>query len=252
MKSINKRVLFSPLFLLMSLSPVAQTVVERYIQGAFEQNLVIKEKKVSLDKSLLAIKEARSLFLPLTWFETQYTLAKGGRTIDIPIGDLLNPVYNTLNQLTASNNFPSVNNVKEQFLPNNFYDVRVKTTLPLINPDISINRIIKEQEAQLKETDLLIYQRELAKEIKFAYYNYLMSGHAVQILESALTLVEQNLKATQSLLSNGKGLPAYVARSESEVLNVQNQLVNANNTTQNAAAYFNFLLNRPFTDTIQP
>lgn len=228
----------------------AQTQLDRYIQEAFADNLVIQEQKLALDKGLIAIKEARSYFMPTTWFETQYTLAQGGRTINIPIGDLLNPVYNTLNQLTSSNKFPSVTNVNEQFLPNNFYDVRIKSTMPIINPDISINRNIKQQEVQLKENDILIYKRELAKEIKIAYFNYLMSGKAVTILEESLVLVQQNLKLNQSLLNNGKGLPAYVTRAESEVLSVQNQLLNAKNNVQNTTAYFNFLLNRPLTDTL--
>ena len=123
----RKNVLTSLLLLLLSASVNAQTVLDQYIADAFNNNLVLKEKKIALDKSLLAIKEARSLFLPTTWFETQYTLAQGGRTINIPIGDLLNPVYNTLNQLTSSSRFPTVQNVNEQFLPNNFYDVRIKT-----------------------------------------------------------------------------------------------------------------------------
>jgi outer membrane protein TolC len=246
----RKNVLTSLLLLLLSASVDAQQVLDQYIADAFNNNLVLKEKKIALDKSLLAIKEARSLFLPTTWFETQYTLAQGGRTINIPIGDLLNPVYNTLNQLTSSSRFPTVQNVNEQFLPNNFYDVRIKTTMPLINPDISINRNIKQQEVQLKENDVLIYKRELAKEIKQAYYNYLMSEQAVSILEGSLELVQQNLRLNQSLLSNGKGLPAYVTRSESEVLNVENQLLSARNSVQNASAYFNFLLNKPLKEKI--
>jgi outer membrane protein TolC len=246
----RKNILISLLFLLLSASVNAQPVLDQYIADAFNNNLVLKEKKIALDKSLLAIKEARSLFLPTTWFETQYTLAQGGRTINIPIGDLLNPVYNTLNQLTSSSRFPTVQNVNEQFLPNNFYDVRIKTTMPLINPDISINRNIKQQEVQLKENDVLIYKRELAKEIKQAYYNYLMSEQAVNILEGSLELVQQNLRLNQSLLSNGKGLPAYVTRSESEVLNVENQLLSARNSVQNASAYFNFLLNKPLKEKI--
>ena len=250
MRASKKYVMTSLLLLLLSASVDAQQVLDQYIADAFNNNLVLKEKKIALDKSLLAIKEARSLFLPTTWFETQYTLAQGGRTINIPIGDLLNPVYNTLNQLTSSSRFPTVQNVNEQFLPNNFYDVRIKTTMPLINPDISINRNIKQQEVQLKENEVLIYKRELAKEIKLAYYNYIMSEQAVSILEGSLALVQQNLRLNQSLLSNGKGLPAYVTRSESEVLNVENQLLSARNSVQNASAYFNFLLNKPLKEKI--
>lgn len=250
MKAYMKKIMLGASFFLMCESVHAQAVLDKYIHEAYSNNLVLRGKKLALDKSLLAIKEARNLYLPTTWLETQYTLAKGGRTIDIPIGDLLNPVYTTLNQLTSSNRFPQIQNVKEQFLPNNFYDVRIKTTMPILNPDININRDIKQQEVELKENEILIYKRELAKEIKMAYYNYMMSGHAVRILEGALSIVKQNLKLNESLLRNGKGLPAYVTRAESEVMDVENQLLNARNIEQNAVAYFNFLLNKPLKSNI--
>ena len=132
--------------LLLTKSADGQSIPQQYIDEALSNNLVIKEKKLSLEKSLLSLKEAKSLFLPSTWFEGQYTLASGGRAIDIPVGDLLNPVYKSLNQLSSSSKFPQINNVSEQLLPNNFYDVRVRSTMPLINPDLKLNREIKQQE----------------------------------------------------------------------------------------------------------
>lgn len=221
-----------------------------YINTAMENNLVLKEKKLSLEKSLIALKEVRSLFLPTTWFEGQYTLAQGGRSIDLPVGDLLNPVYKSLNQLTGSNNFPTISNVSEQLLPNNFYDVRIKTTMPLINPDLKINRDIKQQQSLLQQNEVDIYKRALIKELKLAYYNYLVAGNAVAIYRNALEIVEQNLRVNESLLKNGKGLPAYVSRAQSEVQQVGSQLQSALNDQLNAKAYFNFLLNRSLADSV--
>jgi outer membrane protein TolC len=249
-----KKNLFASLVIMassvISLSICAQDVPQQYIDEALDNNLVLKEKKVSLDKGLVALKEARSLFLPTTWFETQYSLAKGGRSIDIPVGDLLNPVYKTLNQLSSANKFPTITNTSVQFLPNNFYDARIRTTMPLINPDIKINRDIKQQEISMQQNEIDIYKRELIKEIKIAYYNFLMSGESVRIYQNALQVVNENLRVNQSLVVNGKGLPAYVSRAESEVSKVQSQLRSAMNETENARAYFNFLLNKSFTDSI--
>lgn len=228
----------------------AQSIPGEYITVALNNNLVLQEKKTGLEKSLLSLKEARSLFLPTTSFDGQYLLAEGGRTIDVPAGDLVNPVYKTLNQLTGSNSFPQISNVSEQLNPNNFYDVRIKTTMPIINPDIKINRTIREQQTGLQQQEVDIYKRELVKEVKQAYFNYLAAGKAVTIYQSALEVVNQNLRVNQSLLANGKGLPAYVSRAESEVKQVESQLQNAGNETYNARAYFNFLLNRPLTDSV--
>jgi len=237
-------------FLLVGLSTSAQPVLDDYIAQGLANNLVLKQKNVTLEKSMVALKEAKSYFLPSTNFEAQYMWAQGGRSIDFPVGDLLNPVYSTLNQLTGSSKFPQINNVSEQFLPNNFLDARVKTVMPLINPDIRINRDISQQQTQLKQNEIDIYRRELVKDIKVSYYNYLLANKAIGIYESALELANQNLRLNRSLLDNGKGLPAYVSRSESEVKNVETQLQGAKNSRDNARAYINFLVNRNLADSV--
>lgn len=241
------------LCVLASASVEAQTAdpLPGYIAEGLSKNLVLQEKSITLEKSLLVLKEARSLYLPTSYFETQYTLAQGGRAIEFPVGDLLNPVYTTLNQLTNSSQFPQVKNVSEQFLPNNFYDVRIKTSMPVINTDLKYNKQIKEQQHVLDQTGIDQYRRELIKEIKTAFYSYQLATEAQHIYENALVLVQQNLRQMQSLLANGKGLPAYVSRASSELKNVETQVLNASNERMKARAYFNFLLNKPLTDSIQ-
>ena len=236
--------------LVLTIPAKAQHVLEDYIRVGLADNLVLKEKNISLEKSQIALKSARSLFLPTTYFEGQYTLANGGREINIPVGDLLNPVYQTLNQLTGSSKFPTIPNVSEQLIPNNFYDVRIKTSVPVINPDIRYNREIKQQETKLRENEIDIYKRDLIREIKQAYYTILLSNKAIGIYESAMVVVNENLRTNQSMLSNGKGLPAYVSRAESEVKQVETQLLNAKNEKQKAIAWFNSLLNRPMQEPV--
>ena len=235
---------------LLALKATAQPVVDGYVAEALQNNLVLKEKNISLQKSMFALKEARSLYQPTTWLDAQYILSQGGRTIDLPVGDLLNPVYRTLNQLTSSEKFPSISNVKEQLNPNNFYDVRVKTTMPIVNSSLRYNQAIKQQETSLQQNEIDMYKRELVKEVKNAYFNYIAAGNAIAIYQNALQVVNQNLRVNQSLIANGKGLPAYVARAESEVKQVESQLQNAVSQQENAKAYFNFLLNKPLSDTI--
>ncbi len=236
--------------LLISAFTQAQDPLDSYIREGLNNNLVIKSKQVSLEKSLLALKEARSLFLPTSYFDGQYTLAQGGRAISIPVGDLLNPVYQTLNQLTGTDKFPTISNVEEQLLPNNFYDLRIRTSMPIVNNELKANRNIKQKETAIRENELTIYKRELIREIKTAYYQYLMADRAISIYENAMVVVKQNLKVNQSMLQNGKGLPAYVSRAESEVTSVETQLQNAKNEKEKARAYFNVLLNKEMSDSV--
>jgi outer membrane protein len=251
MKLEQKAILFFFLSLFIIEKGQSQDVLEDYVKRGLTNNLVLKERSISLEKSLLALKEAKTLFLPSVNLNAGYTLAAGGRTIEFPIGDLLNGAYATLNKLTASQNFPQLENQKILLAPNNFYDVKIRTTYPIFNKDIQHNQTIKSKEIALYEADIKIYENELASDIRKAYFNYCTAVEAKQIYASAAGLVAQNLRVNQSLVTNGKGLISNVLRAESEVENVAAKSVEAENQRLNAKAYFNFLLNTNFADTIQ-
>ncbi|MDR7131947.1 outer membrane protein TolC [Algoriphagus sp. 4150] len=238
-------ILLTLLCLILSLSSPAQGVLAEYIQEGIDNNLVLKEKNISIEHSNLALKDAKSYFLPAVDFGMTYNLAKGGRTIDFPVGDLLNDVYSTLNALTQSSQFHQLENVKVNFLANNFYDARFRVSMPLINPHLSYQKDIREKQVQVSEYDLAIYKATLIQDIKLAYFDFCTAHTAIEVIKSSKKLVDQNLKDNQSLLENGKGLPASVLRAESEVENINALMIEAENRKKNASYYLNFLLNRP-------
>jgi outer membrane protein len=242
------RILIQGFFLLIGLQITpsqAQQVLDTYIKEGLANNLVLQEKNASLEQSLLALKDAKSYFLPSVDFGASYTLAEGGRTIAFPIGDLLNPVYSTLNKLTASNSFPQIANVSEQLLPDNFYDTRFRTTIPLLNTDLIYQNQIRKEQVNWTNNQVEIYRASLIQDIRVAYFNFCAAHTSIEILTKSLQLVEQNLKDTRSLVENGKRLPAAVLRAESELEQVKSLLTEAKLKTDNAAQYLNFLVNRP-------
>jgi hypothetical protein len=86
--------------ILLSSQLNAQKVLDDYISYGLGNNLALQQKQSGYRKSIEALKEAKGLFYPRISFEARYTISEGGRTIDFPVGDLLNPVYMTLNSLT--------------------------------------------------------------------------------------------------------------------------------------------------------
>ncbi|WPP50418.1 TolC family protein [Catalinimonas niigatensis] len=222
----------------------AQEVLENYIREGLQNNLVVQQKNVSLEKAMYSLKIANSYFLPSLDFNSSYNHGEGGRSIALPVGDLLNPVYATLNELVQQNDFPQIENVNQQFFPQNFLDAHVRASMPLFNRDLYYNKSIQQHQLQLQEYEVKVYERELVKDIKTAYFNYLSATEAIKIYESAMALVNKNVEVNQALLKNGRGLPASVLRAESELENVRAQLQDARNAEQNAGRYFNFLLNR--------
>jgi len=228
----------------------SQNQLDKYIEEGISNNIVLKQKQISLDKALYSLKIATSYFFPSIGLEGNYTSGEGGRNISFPVGDIINPVYQTLNQLTQSNRFPRLENVKIDFFPFHYYDVKLRTSMPLINTDLIFNRNIQSGQVALQEYEVDVYKRELVKEIKTAFYNYLSAISGEKIYRDALSVAEEGKRVNESLYKHGQGLPVYILRSESEIEEIKSQITEANNNVQKSKRYFNFILNRDLDEEI--
>jgi len=226
-------------------------ILEEYIRMGLDSNLALRQRSFDLQKALLDLKRAQSLFYPQAAFSSQYTLAHGGRTQDIPVGDLLNGVYSTLNQLTSSNKFPQVANQSISFLPNDYHDTKMEVTLPLINTDLQHNRQVSRETINARRADLDVYKRELVQHIRQAYYQFLQADRAVGIYTNALGLVKENRRVSEKFVENRMATKEIVLRAQAQVSQVESSLIEARNGQRNASAYFNFLLNRPLDSEIR-
>lgn len=224
----------------------AQSIIDRYIREGLENNESIKQQTFLLKKNLYALKEANSLFFPTLTVSGSYNKADGGRTVDFPAGDILNPIYRSLNELTKSESFSSIENMSIQLNPDNYYDAKIRLDMPVFNAELLYNRKIKRATADLQETEILLYKRELVKDIKKAYYQYCQSSKTVEIRENAIKVATENFRINQSLFKNGKTNNTTVLRSENEVTKADAALFSALQAQKNSQSYFNFLLNKPF------
>jgi outer membrane protein TolC len=231
------------LMLAFSTACLAQKPIDKYVESGIKNSIVLQQKNISLDKAIYSLKEANSLFFPSINLKGDYQSGEGGRQIAIPLGDMLNPVYGTLNQLTMSNSFPQISNVETNFFPKNFYDVKLRTSMPIINADLFYNRDIQKQQIKISEFEIEIYKKELSKNIKVAYYQYLSAAKAISVYENAIKVAQEAKRINEKLLNNGKTVKAYVLRAESEIQNLQSKITNSKQQEKNAQLYFNFLIN---------
>src|SRR6476659_2382314 len=139
-----KLLLLLLLFLLAKQS-FSQQILNAYVKEGLDSNLAIRQQSFDLKKAKLDLDRAKALFYPQVGVNAQYTLASGGRTIDVPLGDLLNNVYSSLNQLTSSSKFPQVQNQSIQLLPNDFQETKVEVSVPIYNPSLAYNKKMKEE-----------------------------------------------------------------------------------------------------------
>ncbi len=222
-----------------------------YIREGLESNKGLKQKQLDYASDLSALKEAKGMFFPDISMNARYTVAKGGRTIEFPVGDMLNPVYSTLNMLTASEAFPQIENQEFAFYRPTEHETKLSLVQPIFNSDIVQNYKIKKQYAEISRIDVERYQRELIKEITKAYYEYKKAHNLLALADTSLSLVKENLRVSQKLFENDRVTKDAVYRSESELSKVEVQRAQANNLVQASRAYFNFLLNRSLTEPVE-
>jgi outer membrane protein len=218
--------------------------LEAYIREGLESNKSLKQKQLDYAVDLAALKEARGMFLPDLSLNARYTVARGGRIIEFPVGDLLNPVYSTLNMLTASESFPQVENQEFPFYRPTEQETKLSLVQPIFNSDIVQNYQIRKQYAEIARIDVDRYKRELIKEITQAYYDHQKASNLLALADTSLSLVHENLRVSQRLFENDKVTIDAVYRSESELSRVEVQRAQANTMVESSRAYFNFLLNR--------
>ncbi len=219
-------------------------ILNQYVKEALENNLALKQKFGAYEKSIYEKKEAESFYYPNVRFNARYTVAEGGRTIDFPVGDLLNPVYQTLNILTESDEFPEISNQQFFFYRPTEQETKIELIQPIFNPQIFFNARIQTSISEAKKADLDTYKRFLVSEIQKAYYDYLKTVEILELYDQTRSLLEENIRVNEKLFQNDKVTIDIVYRSRSELSNHEQRIAEAQKFHHTTAAYFNFLMNR--------
>lgn len=224
--------------------------LDEYVKIGLNNNLALKQKVFNYKKSSHALNEARGMFLPSLSVEARYTRAGGGRKINFPVGDMLNPVYSTLNQLTASQNFSQIENVSIPFLREKEHDSKLRVVQPIFQSALFSNYGLKNNLEKSTLEELNLYKQELIKEIKTAYYQYLQASKIVDLYRGTLSLVEENIRVSDLLFKNDIATKDVIFRAKAEKLKIDQKLSSANEKYVLAKSYFNFLLNRDLEENI--
>jgi outer membrane protein len=146
-----------------------------------------------------------------------------------------------LNTITQSNQFPTIENANEQFLPNNFYDARFRVSQPIYYPDLAINKKLKKQSTEQKSLEIRAFRRLIAKEVMNAYFFLESAKRAAEIYRANDTLLLEAQRVTQSMIKNGIALPSALARIETQQSVLFSSTLEAEGNIQNALSYYQFI-----------
>lgn len=224
-------------------------VIDEYVRVGLRSNLGLKAQSLEVERSEAALDAARARYFPEVGFAARYSRSEGGRTIELPLGDALNPVYQTLNDMLIAQGqapqFPTVQNETVAFLREREQDTRITLRMPLIAPAIPAAVRAQRELLGASEYSHQALARRLKRDITTGYLRWLASVRNQGIVDASVTLLSENLRVNQSLFRNGKITEDQVLRARAELLEVTQQSREARNIASQAQSYLNFLLNRP-------
>ncbi len=221
-------------------------VVADLVREALAANAELDVAGATVAERLAALGAARARYLPALDFSARYSRADGGRVIDFPVGDLLNPVYATLNQLTGQSRFPPVANQQINFLRSREQDTKLSLTQPLYDARIAAARDAAGAGYDASTANRAALAGRIERDVRQAYYRWLEARARVGILDATLELATENDRVNDSLFRNGKITRDLVYRAEADVLEVQQARLAAGNGERLAQSYVNLLRNAPF------
>jgi outer membrane protein TolC len=95
------------------------------------------------------------------------------------------------------------------------------------------------------------FRRELIRDVKVAYFDWLRAQRFVEIAESTRELVAENLRVNRAQYENGRLTRDEVLRLEAELATVEQEQLDVERQALLAQSFFNFLLNRSLDASVE-
>jgi outer membrane protein len=223
-------------------------VIDEYVRAGLASNLSLKAQSLEVERATAALDAAQARYFPEVGFAARYSRSQGGRTIELPLGDALNPAYQTLNEMLVAQGqaprFPTVQNETIAFLRETEQDTRLTLRMPIFAPAIPAAVRAQRELLGASEYSRLAVARRLKRDITVGYLRWLGSVRNQGIVDASVALLNENLRVNDSLFRNGKITQDQVLRARAELLQVTQQSRDAQNLAAQARSYLNFLLNR--------
>ena len=170
-------------------------VLNPYVTEALENNHGMRRQRLAREQSEAAVRQARGAFLPSATLDARYSETHGVMNV----GDLVNPAYAALNQLTGTNAFPTNVDARLPFAQ----ETRVRVAQPLFNPAIISNYQLQKSLASIETAGTAASARQLAADVQLAYVNYARAARIAQLYVNTHALVNENVRVNERLLANG-------------------------------------------------
>jgi outer membrane protein len=219
-----------------------------YVEQALRANLGLEQRRLEERAAASRLDEARSLYRPTIALQARYSRADGGRAIEFPVGDLLNPVFDTLDELLAAGGQPPrfgpLDNVEIPFLREREHDTRLRLSQPVYRRDLDANRAASRHQLEASGHARRAFERRLVRDVRAAYWAHCGALGVLDVLAATRELVNESLRVSESRFERGALTEDEVLRDRAELAGVEQSLREAERGREATRDVIDFLLDR--------
>jgi outer membrane protein TolC len=224
---------------LLAAAPLAAQTgpMDALVEEAIRANRGLQERRLADAQSEAAVREAAALRRPTVSFDARYSRTDGV----LNLGDLVNPAYAALNQMTGSTDFPTDIDARLPLMQ----ETKVRVAQPLFRPAIGHNVRLRRSLRGVQGAELAAATRQLAADVQGAYLQHARAARVVEVYAATLPLLAENLRVAERLVAAGRATPDAVFRARAELGEAEQARDAAGQGRQAAARLLNYLLDRP-------
>ena len=219
------------------------SALEQYVALGLKQNLGLRQEELAVRRSDALVREVRGNFFPSATINARHTDVRG-RVVDL--GELINPAFAALNQLTGTQDFPTNINLR---LPLK-QETSVRIAQPLFQPAIfaGYRAASAARTAQESLRDAAVHT--VAAEIRSAYLQHAKASRLAELRAATRLLLEEQLRVMNRLIDAGRATPDALSRARAELSDAVQREAEAAQLAGATAQSFNMMLARPLTDAV--
>jgi outer membrane protein TolC len=207
------------------------------VREAIRENLGLEEQRLAERRTAAELREARGYYFPSLSLESRHSRMGGVRNL----GDLVNPAYRALNELSGTTRFPTGLDIT--MLQRN--ESHLRLTQPLWNQSIRAGHDAARANHDAQGEAYDGAARQLAANVQIAYLQQAMARRVEEIYESTSALVEENERVAERLLAAGRATPDALLRARAERADVEQDRAEATEARIARTRELNLLLHRP-------
>ena len=219
--------------------------LQTYLDEALAQNPNLAQADFELEAERQRLENLRARYYPSLNLQARISVSEGGRTIDFPAGDLLNPVYNALNAQAMSMGqparFPNIENQSIPLLRPTEQDTRLQLRGPIYEPALNAQVNAQRQVLNAQHATRQQVKEELLRDLQVAYWQIAQATARVTVLQASLNTLKENERVNLALYKAGETTLDAPKRAQAETLNIAVALRDAQKQTLLAREYFNLL-----------